>query len=310
MMPLLCSEPQWYTYDSIYTTLSTILYLSFARTGESIALRYPRYSVDPPVPLLHDPSSDDWPHERQPLLHLHVLGIGLYSTAEEHKMAQCKRCGKKGLFLALSEWGLCKECHVVVALDVQERVRIIKSSAKVAEGSKKLETKLSRMDLMKEHLEALLEYERMEISTINPSPSSLLAELRRDRHNIVVQGVEDAVDTALTKAQVAATPKSGITQASKALLSISDAEKELDDPSVLAPYREKVEAYIHRTTLDSHLDAAHKAEFKGNAKKALDAYQEALYFLRTDSIDDSQQTQQIADLEEKIEQLRKQLSDK
>lgn len=222
-------------------------------------------------------------------------------------MAQCRKCNKKGLFLSLSSCGLCRDCQALVDLEVQQRVRVIKSSADVADRSKKLETRLSRLSVMREHLEALLEYERMDIPTTTPPPSSLLAKLRDDRDRIVVEGVREKVDSALAKAEVAATARTAITQASKGLLAVTEGEKELDDPSQLCPLREKVQEFIHKTTLDSHLEAARKAEFKGQEKKALDAYQEALYFLRTDAIDDSQQAEEIAGLEEKIRKLQDQL---
>ena len=49
------------------------------------------------------------------------------------------------------------------------------------------------------------------------------------------------------------------------------------DLAKLADLRKQVTDYIHDRTLGAHLDAARKAEFKGQLKKALDAYQEALF---------------------------------
>lgn len=222
-------------------------------------------------------------------------------------MPQCKYCNKKGLFLSLSEEGLCRECLAVVTLNVQERVRVIKSSAEVAEKSKNLKTKLSRVSLMREHLEELLKYEQMNISTITPPPSSVLATLEKDRQTMVLEAVEEQVGDALAKAELATTPKSSVTQASKALLAIGEAEQEVEGSAKLAELRKRVTDYIHDRTLSAYLDAAHKAEFKGQLKKALDAYQEALYFLRTDDIDDAKQGGQITELEKKIEELQTQI---
>jgi cell division FtsZ-interacting protein ZapD len=59
----------------------------------------------------------------------------------------------------------------------------------------------------------------------------------------------------------------------------------------------------HKTRLNTFVDAASKAEFKGQLKKALDQYQEALYFLRSDDIEDAQQTGEIEGIEAKIAEM-------
>lgn len=51
------------------------------------------------------------------------------------------------------------------------------------------------------------------------------------------------------------------------------------------------------------LEAARKAEFKGQKKKALDQCQDALYFLYNDEIDDSLQAEKIVEIEAKISEL-------
>ena len=53
-----------------------------------------------------------------------------------------------------------------------------------------------------------------------------------------------------------------------------------------------------------YLEAARKAEFKGNVKKAIDQYQEALFFIRNDDIDDTQQRFEINEIETKLTELR------
>lgn len=65
----------------------------------------------------------------------------------------------------------------------------------------------------------------------------------------------------------------------------------------------KVRKFLHETQLNAFLEEARKAEFKGNKKKALDQYKEALYFLRNDEIDDSLQAGKIKEIEKKISEL-------
>jgi len=61
--------------------------------------------------------------------------------------------------------------------------------------------------------------------------------------------------------------------------------------------------FIHKTQLNEYIEEAKKAEFKDQKSKALDKYQEALYFLQNDEIDDSLQKENIDELKAKISEL-------
>ena len=89
-------------------------------------------------------------------------------------MAQCKMCERKGIFLSVSENGLCKSCESIVVMDIQQRVRIINDCIKLVNESKNMSTQLSRYDLLREHAQVLLNYEHKGIPTISPSPSQFL----------------------------------------------------------------------------------------------------------------------------------------
>ena len=59
----------------------------------------------------------------------------------------------------------------------------------------------------------------------------------------------------------------------------------------------------HQTQLNAYLDEAKKAEFKGQRKKALDRYYDALYFLKHDEIEDALQQEHLSAIEAKINEL-------
>lgn len=218
-------------------------------------------------------------------------------------MAQCKMCGQKGFFLSVSANGLCKSCEPIVVMDVQQRGRIINDCMKLVSESKNMKTRLSRCDLLIEHAQALLEYEHKGISTVSPSPSQLLSEYTAMRDQIVLEGVTAEVEKALAKAEIAATPPTSINEANKALLKIREGKQELRDQAKLDQLEARIRRFAHERQLNAYLEAAHKAEFKGQKKKALDQYQEALYFLRSDEIDDSLQEEKISGIEAKISEL-------
>lgn len=218
-------------------------------------------------------------------------------------MAECKMCGRKGLFLSVSANGLCKSCEPIVVMDVQQRGRIINDSRKLVAESKNMKTRLSRCDLLIEHAQALLEYEHKGIPTVSPSPSQLLSEYTAMRNQIVLEGVTAEVEKALTKAEIAVTPRTSINEANKALLKILEGKQELRDQAKLDQLEARVRRFSHETQLNAYLEAARKAEFTGQKKKALEQYQEALYFLKTDEIDDLSQAEEISKIEAKISEL-------
>lgn len=76
----------------------------------------------------------------------------------------------------------------------------------------------------------------------------------------------------------------------------SDGELE----SQLAQFEAKVRTRHREIQLENLIDAAKKAQFKGQTKKAIDGYREVLYVLKNDPVPDTQQEHEIAALERLI----------
>ena len=92
-------------------------------------------------------------------------------------MPKCKWCGEKGFFLSLSNNGLCKSCDFMIVTDFKARERVMVESTRLINSSKNPQTRLTRINVMREHLTALLKYEEKDITTTVPSPSELLKKL-------------------------------------------------------------------------------------------------------------------------------------
>gem|GEM_PF-6975939 len=84
---------------------------------------------------------------------------------------------------------------------------------------------------------------------------------------------------------------------SKVLFKVQDYKNKTLKPNILDPLEQKITQEIHKIQVNSFINEAKKAEFKGNIKKALDKYYEALYFLKTDKIDDAKQQETILAIE-------------
>lgn len=87
------------------------------------------------------------------------------------------------------------------------------------------------------------------------------------------------------------------------LLKLRDHKDKLTNKNFLEDLERQIISTLHNVQLEGYLDAAKRADFKGQKKKALDQYYEALYFLKHDEIEDSLQMEHISTIEAKIEEL-------
>ena len=217
-------------------------------------------------------------------------------------MARCKWCNKRGLFLSVDSNGLCRDCEHL-AVEIVSRARVLQESMRLAHKGKTYGTRLSRCDLAIEHAEFLFEFERKGVPTVSPSPSSILHEYQNLRTEIIIAEASDVSKKAFEKSSLATTAKYKERILAAAVLKVREVGQSLEERSYVDSLELELRREIHRVTLDGYLDAARKAKFKGNIKKAIDQYQEALFFIRNYEIDDAQQQSEIRDLEAKLEEL-------
>lgn len=218
-------------------------------------------------------------------------------------MADCKWCHRSGWFLGVNEHGLCKNCTPAIALEVSSRGRVINDSINLVQSTKKLDTALSRCDVIIQHAQALKPYEDAGIVAINPPPSVLIHQYREKKDVLIGRHLEEEFQDALSKAALTPSYKTKVSLFSKLLLRARDYRAWTSDPRSLDSLERRVADKVHVIQLEGYLEQAKRLEFKGNKKKALDAYYDALYFLRHDDIDDATQTEHIKHLEQKILEL-------
>lgn len=216
-------------------------------------------------------------------------------------MAQCRLCDRSGWFLSLSDNILCKQCEPFFQLDLRHRGRMIQESADIIKASHKLDTKLSRIKFATDHLIALQKYEQLGIETCHPTPSEAIQNYARRQREEIADHAKLAYDNAMAKAQVVVGARSKITALSKGLLQLRDLSPYASD-NIKGLERDLLQE-IAKATITEYLEKARKAEFKGQNKKALEQYYEALYFLKHDEVDDRLQTDHISLLERKIVEL-------
>ncbi|MFX0137199.1 MAG: hypothetical protein ACFFDN_26405 [Candidatus Hodarchaeota archaeon] len=221
-------------------------------------------------------------------------------------MAQCIWCGKKGLLLSVDRNKLCRNCQSIIYFDFRQRLRIIQDSQKLIEKSKNFNTRIGRIDTLLEHVQALKRYEDKNITTLKPPPSEVERSYLKFRSELIFENIVEEIDKIMNKAKLGLTPKTKMSEANKALVKINERRREIqgeDEINMVEGKEKEIKTFIHETQLNEFIDEAKKAEFKGQKARALDKYQEALYFLQTDEIDDSFQKEKIAEIKAKISEL-------
>lgn len=217
------------------------------------------------------------------------------------QLALCKYCGNKGLFLKVSRDGLCKKCEPGVIFAVHRHVEIIKESDEIISKSNNFKTIMSRYDVIKDNILKLQEYETLGISVINQSTNELLKNNENDRWKAIEKEVDNLVTKHMDKATLAKTVSTKINNANKALLVI----KEFDDKY---GYRSEEKAskilfFINDSQLNDYIEKGDKEQFKGNNKKAINYYMEALFFISRNEVSNSNDIKK--DIEGKMKLLKK-----
>lgn len=215
-------------------------------------------------------------------------------------MAQCRLCNRSGFFLSVDSHGLCKNCNFMLAFELIQRVRIISESAQLIENSKKLDTQISRCDVIVTIARELLKYESNGIPTTNPQPSALIQQYNRKKDELVLGTLEAEFEALLQRLPTLVGARTQVNNLGKLLLRVQQYKAQCP---LLAVLESRVKTKIQDVQLAAWLDTARKAEFKGQKKKALDQYYEALYFLRHDDVDDALQVEHITAIESKIREL-------
>ncbi len=218
-------------------------------------------------------------------------------------MATCKLCDRTGFFLSTNDLGICKTCTPFFALDFNQRMRILSESIKLGDKSKKLDVRLSRYELALEHANGLLKYETAGIDTTEPPPSVLIEKVGRALRETAREGMSEIAEKALAKSGGGKTLNARLNPVNKAIIALREYSPRSDSSDLIDELVSKLQAVAHAAQFDDYMEKGRKAEFKSQTKKALDAYYDALYFLRHDDIDDAEQGDQIGSLEAKIRDL-------
>ena len=95
-------------------------------------------------------------------------------------MAQCKWCGKSGIFLILNKSGLCSICSSQIIAEFEQKHRLFLESNSIVEKSKNPSIIASRTEFMVSLLDSLTKYENAGIEIYNIPLKKLILDCVND----------------------------------------------------------------------------------------------------------------------------------
>ena len=169
-------------------------------------------------------------------------------------MPKCRLCDRSGWFLSLTDKGLCKTCAPIVGVNISQLARIIMESINIVNTSKKLDTQLSRCDVIISRAQGLLPYESRNIPTIKPHPTDLINEFTHKRDNLILFSLDRDLAATVDKIPSTKNHKTIINQLNKILLKIQKYESQLKNLSLLDQVRNKTSDKIRDLTFKPVFD--------------------------------------------------------
>lgn len=190
-------------------------------------------------------------------------------------------------------------------MEIVGNTRVITDSIRLIETSKNYKTRVARCSDVIRMAEKMVKYEKKGIVTISPSPKTVIRDFTKRHDDILLEEIQEIIKKSQAKADLASSVRTKVTALNSARLKVLEVGESLKNTALLKPHESALKTAAHKAELQGYLDAASKAEFKGNKKKAIDQYQEALYFLKNDDVPDDLQRSEIVVIEAKIRELQK-----
>ncbi|HFD81035.1 MAG TPA: hypothetical protein ENK05_11705 [Gammaproteobacteria bacterium] len=183
--------------------------------------------------------------------------------------------------------------------EIEEQKHIIMESLEIIQNSSNEKTRRSRIGVIQDAAAKIIS-----INKSHEYAKSVLALLPQLEKQIAFDAANDRIEKLFERAKAAKTVNTVKKNISLAVGELEDIfNKGLIDEDEFNRNKKILLKFASDFEHDSYMEKGKRLEFKGQKKRALDAYQDALYTLLNDGIPDDEQTEEIAALQKKIENL-------
>lgn len=144
-------------------------------------------------------------------------------------MGKCWYCGRHGLLFRVSHERLCDRCAPLVKAEVMTHLKFIQSSANLVDKSKKIETRIGRIDDILNRIHFLEEnYYSKGLKNPKIKDINYKQRLIKIRDQIINEGIEDKIAKILDKAMNLKTDKAKLNAANRALNTMNEFKDKYD----------------------------------------------------------------------------------
>lgn len=184
--------------------------------------------------------------------------------------------------------------------DYNRSIDVLNQSIELAKNSKNFETRKNNIAVAIEVVTRLLEDYPEETNLHEVLASCLIAQ--KDIH---MEALSANLQKCCDKANGMKSVSAKINNAGKALALLEEAKRDTYvNTEQVDIWIQSMNEYISKVEYENMQHKAEKLEFKCQTDKALDAYQDMLFHLKTDCIDDEQQAEQFTTIQKKVEELK------
>jgi len=135
--------------------------------------------------------------------------------------------------------------------------------------------------------------------------SEKLPQLMSLKQALIYSDIKEQYEKAMNRAKEATLIITKVKNATAAQTILNEGLSLGMEKKTLAKELEETNNFIHKIQYDEYLNKAKKEEEKGRIKSAIDQYQVALYFLKSGSMENTEDDSTVSDIEEKIQNLYK-----
>lgn len=235
---------------------------------------------------------------------------GFARALENITIGNCKICGQPYSARSsrkVDDKVICSKCHREMVTYCNSRTRKINKAQDEIEDSKSLKNNLNNFNIIIKNTNELSKYTNLGFNIFNPEPSDIIENWNNDKDKIILDGLEADFKEGIKRSKIATTSNSKITPFKKILANIDEIENEIKNKEKLDKFKLKIKELKYEIQIDNFIEDAKKEQFKGNNKKAINKYKEALYILKNMDTKNLEFFSKENKIEEKILELEKSL---
>jgi hypothetical protein len=188
--------------------------------------------------------------------------------------------------------------------EIQHHLNALEAAqAVINDRGKSLKVKLAQCDVATSSTSRLAEFAALGIPIGKNDYPAMLENVQRVRDQVVSVEADAIIEKAKLQSGAAATVSGKSSAFRSALSKLFELQRLVTDESLIQSRIQTVQFENNKIQINGIVEKARRSEFKGEWEQALEQYQDALFHVKNDPVDDFFQSGVIHELEHKIAEI-------